>query len=317
MARVGRGILCLTLVFCAIGTFGVLDHDETVFLSFADAGNRWQVNPEFRTAAMEYCIKGSAATRARFMGISAGRVVMFIRSLPGIPQRYAVNPTSQKHYDDFSRGPLSGYLHLCDEQKVPAMVALVESEGRKVVESQGTNIDLSPAAMGQLLSTFRMDAPVVNDDGARQSTAAVFRDTEVFGNNGICRPFKVRDSIVPLLDGPIRDIAAELHVPGDPNDMTPLQQQWVLDRLDSYVHAHDPELWRTKQLSDYFGGIWAQVYGPDYNMLIIPIMNIHKWSPLILVMLLGLLGIITARRLRSKENKIDAPNPLEPAGLPA
>jgi len=96
MGRLVRGILVLTLVFCAISTFGILAHDETVFLAFADASNRWQVNPEFRTAALEYCIKGSACTRRISWACRWAESSCFVRSLPGIPKEYAVNSTSQK-----------------------------------------------------------------------------------------------------------------------------------------------------------------------------------------------------------------------------
>ncbi len=68
--------------------------------------DHWQINPEFRTAAMQYCILGSAATRTRFLFIRTGSVVMALRSIPMLPKRFAVNPTSRSHYDDFGRGPL-------------------------------------------------------------------------------------------------------------------------------------------------------------------------------------------------------------------
>jgi hypothetical protein len=325
MGRLVGGIVVLTLLFCALGTFGIPAHEQTVFLAFGEASDRWQVNPEFRTAALEYCIKGSAATRAHLLGMPVGQIVMFARSLPGIPKEYAVNPTSQNHYDDFSRGPLSGYLHLSDEQEVAPMIGVMDAQTTRAAAAHRQQLDLSPQAMGLLLSERHMDRPVVNDSGAQESTANLFRDLDLF-SNGQCHPFQVRgvpdesskSSIVPLLAVHVRAIAAELHVPGDPKQMDPQQQQWVLDRLDSYVHSHDPELWRTKQLNDYFSGIWAQVYGPDYNnMLIDPMMKFHKWSSVVLIVLLTLIAIFMARRVRRKENPVEAPAQLEPAGVPA
>src|SRR5579871_2675243 len=90
-------------------------HDETALRSFSEAVDRWQVNPEFRAVAMDYSIRGSAAMRTSFLWMPAKRVIIALRSIPMIPKRYAVNPTSRQHYEDFSRGPLSAYLHLCSE----------------------------------------------------------------------------------------------------------------------------------------------------------------------------------------------------------
>ena len=137
-----------------------------------------------------------------------------------------------------------------------------------------------------------MDFPVVNDGGARESTATVFYETNA------AYPFKIRTNIVPLLEEPIREISAGLHIPSDPRVMTPQQQQWVLERLDRYVQFHDPELWRTKQISDFFGGIWAQVYGPAYNTLIVPFLATLTNCRRVLVIALGLIAFVALRRVR-------------------
>ena len=55
---------------------GISPGDETALRQFSEAVRRWQIDPEFRKAAGEYCSLGSAATRTRFIFIPTGRVVM-------------------------------------------------------------------------------------------------------------------------------------------------------------------------------------------------------------------------------------------------
>jgi hypothetical protein len=68
----------------------------------------------------------------------------------------------------------------------------------------------------------------------------------------------------------VATIAAELGLPADAEAMTPEQQYAVFDRLDAHVRQHDPELWRTKQVSDCVGGIWGQVFSKPTS---------YCWSP--------------------------------------
>ena len=57
--------------------------------------------------------------------------------------------------------------------------------------------------------------------------------------------------------------------------MSFVQQVAVLERLDDRVRLADPELWRTKQLSDFCAGIWAQVFGPEYGYLLTPFIHLR------------------------------------------
>jgi len=288
-ARLRSALLLLMLGFCALTSFCLTPHDEMAFRSFAEAVHRWQSNPEFRAIAMDYASRGSAGASSSLWYIPARQIIMTIRSVPGLPEKYAVNPTSQQHYDNFSRGPLSAYLHLCSELDLPESIGVMEAEARKN--------DLSDAAMEKLLATFKMGFPVANDHGSRQSTAAMFRDT-----NAATSSFAIRTNIGPYLLEPIREIATELNVPADPKVMTFDQQQAVLDRLDGYIKTHNPQLWRTKQMSDYFGGIWAQVYGPPYTMLIEPVLRAQQVCRILLVFLLAFMVVRYRRegRVRSK-----------------
>jgi hypothetical protein len=90
-----------------------------------------------------------------------------------------------------------------------------------------------------------------------------------------------------LLGPHLREIARQLKVPEAPADMSPEQQRAVLERLDAHVRRHDPELWRTKQLSDFCGGVWAQVFGPSYRLVIQPLILLHQASQFLLIVLLA------------------------------
>ncbi len=267
-----------TIVIAALicFSFGVSPHDEAAFRTFSASIDRWQTDPEFRAAAMQYCILGSAATRTQFLFIRTGRIVMALCSIPLLPARFSVNPTSQSHYDDFGRGPLCAYLHLCGEQSVGDVESMVE----RTANTSG----LSDAGLREFLDSFKMDFPVAKDRGAIRSAAALILDTDAR------RPFSIRANIGPLLRPDIAGVASELGIPPDPWRMTPAEQETVLDRLDGYVRRYDPELWRTKQVSDFAGGVWAQVFGPPYNNLIKPVLVIGKACQLALLIVLTILA---------------------------
>jgi len=105
------------------------------------------------------------------------------------------------------------------------------------------------------------------------------------------QPFTVRKDVGSLLLPHVRALATELEFPPEPEQMTPEQQITLLLRLDDYVKQHDYELWRTKQLNDFAGGVWAQVYAPHYHLIIAPALAVRQvgtWG-LVLMLLWALL----------------------------
>jgi hypothetical protein len=264
---VGKALLSALGVACAFMAFGLSGSDDAAVRAFDEAATSWQTDPDFRRVAMDYCVLGSRAVRTRLFGIHAGGVVMAVRSIPGVPSRFAVNPTSQLHYERFAQGPLCAYLHLCSEQSVPDFAGVVEKAATPAA-------DPDPRSF---LDAYHMDIPLCTDAGALQSTSSLLRDVD--GR----RPLTVRENIGPLLAPHIAGLARDLQVPEDPQAMTPAQQQAVLDRLDARVRRDDPELWRTKQLSDFCGGVWAQVFGPPYHWVTRPVIVAHAvaWPGLV------------------------------------
>lgn len=271
--RFRRWFFAGTVVLLAGLGFGVSGRDEAALRSFTGAVDRWQDHPEFRAVAIDYAVRGSEAMRSRPFFVRASGLIIAVRSVPGLPKQYAVNPTSRLHYENFSRGPLSAYLHLCDEQSVPDFIGIVEGLGRRAAPTD--------AELRTLLDAFRMDFPVAKDAGAVRSVAALLGDADAG------RPFTVRTNVTKPLAPHVAALAQSLGLPPDPADMTPAEQQAVLDRLDGYLRRHDVELWRTKQVNDFCGGVWAQVFSPPYNELLLPALALSNVAQILLFLLLA------------------------------
>src|SRR5688572_24418058 len=171
LKRLGIGSLVALLVFLFAMGYGISNADARRLRTFSEAVDRWQVDPEFRAVGGEYAVVGYEAMRARFWGISTSNVVMTLRSIPGLPPTLDVDPTSQKHYDSFSNGPLSAYLHLCSEGNTQDVIPLLEELGRRPVI---TEQDLEEF----LTKNFQLDHPVVTDEGARRSLRRLIADTD-------------------------------------------------------------------------------------------------------------------------------------------
>ncbi len=269
LLRLGRWAFIAAFVACLLLDWSLSNRDVAAIRNFNEGVDRWQTNPEFRAVAIDYCNRGSEAMSIHPAMVPAARVIMAIRSIPGLPKEFAINPTLELHYRNFTRGPLCAYLHLCSEQDLPDYVPLVEALGRKT--------EATAADERAFLDDFKMDFGVTKDAGALQSVSSLIHDA------GASRRFSIRQNIPELLKPHIAALAGELHVPPNPADMTIDQQQAVLERLDDYVRVHDGELWRTKQVSDFCGGIWAQVFGPPYTILLVPAVKVHTASEYVLM----------------------------------
>ena len=112
------------------------------------------------------------------------------------------------------------------------------------------------------LRSFKLPYPISTDAGAVASVRALLSDTNPR------RPFTVR--------GPI---------PARLPRMSDLRQ------LDEHLRSADPELWRTKQVSDFLAGIWAQGYGPIYQAGLIWLLRIQRISQVLLVLLVVALAL--------------------------
>ena len=334
LARLGRRAARLGL-YAALGItavvgFGVGPQTQSRLSSFTAAAGRWQQHPEFRTVAKEYTVGGSDAMRTRPFGISASTWIIAIRSIPGLPPEFAVNDTSRAHYANFSSGPLSAYLHLCYEQDLTDaagngyFLAEMEDLARDGVPDEDPSDPRYRRVVAWLTTKMRVgNEPVAHDAGAIQSLMAVLRDTDPSCRTSFSSKVLRSAAVASMTDrGPALRVLADnrfkwrkphanvdlrahasalakdLKLPEVVDDMTPEQQAVVLDRLDGYVKARDPELWRAKQVSDFLGGIWAQAYGPPYGLILNPFVTAVTTSRYLFVLLL--VGLLLNEYRRSR-----------------
>jgi hypothetical protein len=273
------------LIAAALG-FGLGPADARSVLAFRDAVRGWQVNPDYRAVSAEYVRLGVEAMQARLCGISAGNVVMGFRSIPGLPDHLAVSDTSAAHYDAFSRGEVSAYLHLSSEQGFADGVAMIEQLARRGPPSD--------ADIVAFLAGFKLPVPTVTDAGA---IAGVRRLLDDVGT----KPFTVRADVT----APLRS-----HVQGNLAAMTRAQQALAFARLDASVCTADPELWRSKQVSDFLAGIWAQGYGQIYLDGIEGFFGIQRIARVVFVVTVVVgAWLVVRRRLKptSAAPSLDAP----------
>lgn len=297
---IGRttGILLFFLV--ALIGFGTSGGDYARLANFTESVGQWQSNTEFRQVAYQYVTRGSDAMGSTPMGVTAAHWIIAIRSMPFMPKQFAVNETSRAHYENFSKGPLSAYLHLCTEVEIrgkdndSGYIGEIEARfGNRRDPNAGPITD---AEIHKWLTDQKWDFPVVSDRGAVMSVRAMLDESQA------SKGYTVRD---PHIDGRIRKhiaaMAQELNLPQEPDAMTPAQQYAVWNRLDSYIHQHDPEFWRTKQLSDFVGGIWGQVFSPPYTLLLTPYLYIVTAARWLVVISLLLALYVQVRRIRRLE----------------
>ncbi len=283
------GIMALSL---AVG-FGIFPGDLARLRNFADAVGRWQHEPDFRQVQAEYVELGHRAMTVHVSGIPAAKLVMALRSVPGLPDDLRVNPTSARHYQAFTRGPLSAYLHLAREQGTAYAVAMLEDLAR--------HQPLGDEDCRAFLKSFKLPWPVATDAGAIASLRGLMRDTDA------SKPFAIRTNPTDLLRAHVIDLARRRHLPAELEQMTAVTQDALWHAFDEDLHERDPELWRTKQLNDFLAGIWAQSYGQVYVDLINGVLLARRIGQIVVAMIIvGLVGSALIGRFRARTGVVTA-----------
>jgi hypothetical protein len=253
--RVATGVAWAFVGVALLVGYGIRSDDVRVLSEFSAGVERWQTGPEFRNVAYEYVQLSHAAMNSTPWGVRATSIIMAIRSVPGLPPEYAVSDTSQAHYDAFTRGELSAYLHLCGEQTMDWVLR----DLHRIASAGSADADVEA-----FLRAWKMNRPVASDAAAVAGVKRLLAEVDA------TKPFEPRAQIQAELASAAAALAARLGYPADPVRMTRDQQRDVFARLDADVRTHRPELWRLKQVSDLCAGIWAQTFGGDYAMVITP-----------------------------------------------
>jgi len=246
----GYGLLAAVLMVLAAAGVGISGNDAERLRGFVRTVDGFRANPEFRQVGVRYIHAGSGALQAGVFGVPAGRVLHTLRRLPGLPPRLAANDHLALHYQHFSEGPLSAYLHLTRQQGVwDTTGMLMELAKRPAMGDED--------ARG-FLRSFDVWPAVVTDQGAVASVRKLMADVEAE------RGFVFRKPVDEMLEAHIRAIAQTKDWPLEPRLMTPSQQEAVLEELDAHVKRTSLELWRTKQVNDFLNGMWGQTFGRSY-----------------------------------------------------
>ena len=285
----GVAALAGTLLLSGALAFGIAADDLARVRAFAQAARNWQENPDYRNVADEYATLGSDAMATRALGMSAEEIVMGFRSLPGLPRYLSAHVTSTPHYRAFSSGELAAYLHLTGEQGV--------ADGVNMIEDLGRRERLSDEQIVGFLRGFKLPLSIATDQGAVAGVRRLLADVDA------AQPFSIRGDVVQRLRPHIQTIAAEAEIPADVETMTRPQQKRVFHALDDHVKQYDQELWRTKQVSDFLGGIWAAGYGQIYVRAIEWMLRVRLAAQVMFVATVGACAWIVVRRVRSARQR--------------
>jgi hypothetical protein len=288
-----RILLSLVIFFALMVGFGTSGSDVEKMRLFADAVEKWQHNPDFRQVQVEYVEMGSEAMRSKLGFVNSKTVIMWLRSLPGLPPDWKVNDTSLAHYTDFTLGPLSAYMHLTAEQGL--------TDTLKVLNYLGNKEALTDDDIRRFLGDYKLYSPVVSDAGAVESVRSLLNDIDAG------RKFEIDTNVSDKITPHIAAIATRLGYPAQVTAMNVHQQRDVWQLLDNQIRETDYELWRTKQANDWLNGVWSQVYGSMYSAVIRPTLAIRDICRVAgPVMLMAWVGLGLWKRRKVSE----APSPL-------
>jgi hypothetical protein len=294
----GRAALAVAIGFLLAVGFGTSSTDAARMRQFSDAVERWQHNPDFRQIGVEYVEMGSDAMRTDVCFVDSTRVVLALRSIPGLSKDWAINDTSLAHYTHFRQGPLSAYMHLTREQGLADTLQMLQYIGSKS--------DLSDQDVRDFLKQYKLYYPVASDAGAVASVRSLINDVDPG------RTLEVRDGVADRLMPHIAAVAKSLGYPEDLKAMTPDAQLEVWHMLDAQVRETDYELWRTKQVNDWLNGVWAQVYGAMYSCAINPTLTLREFGraggPILIMAWVGV-GLWRKRREAEEEAGAGAVGP--------
>jgi hypothetical protein len=284
-----RVCLSLVILFALLMGFGTSASDAEKLRLFADAVERWQHNPEFRQVQIDYVEMGSDAMRSKLGFVDSKTVIMWLRSLPGLPDHLKVNDTSFAHYTNFTYGPLSAYMHLTAEQGL--------SETLKMLAYLGNKEQLNDDDIRRFLGEFKLHNPVASDAGAIESVHSLINDVDAG------RKFQIDTNLSARIIPHIAAVAQRLGYPTEIRQMDPWAQREVWQMLDDEIRQSDYELWRTKQVNDWLNGVWAQVYGTMYSGLIGPTLTLREIcrisGPVLLMAWVGV-GLWKRRKLSAE-----------------
>lgn len=289
----------LKLFGAGAGAYGLskalLSDKETNDLkAFTDAQNNWAAGQDPRQNVEQYANLGHKAISARPFNLEGAQVVRHLRNPTvingvttpmvnsGIDQlqdygnslrKLTWNPASGEHYQKFTNSSLEGYLQ---QNKEILSDKGYQADYKKLQDLThhtwfGNPNDKTIGQAADQIGHFGIKDPQVRNR-LKQSLTSLIKDTNS-DNLSTFNPSNVDKSYLNKLQSEVNNLAKENHL--DLNHATAGQKADLLHNLDSYIRAHDENLWKQKQYVDWTIGKGIPYAGDHYKGIINPLVNAH------------------------------------------
>lgn len=249
----------------------VSPNEHAVMQGFRDAGNRWGTGTDPRQALHEYAQLGSAGTRIRIGPVGVRHFSRLFSMLPGNP---SWDDSYERHYDEFQRGPMSGYL-----------IRQHEFEN----EYKWTHKEGPQSNLGNVLSAVQKHGLDVTPEQAIEATKD-YLPKEWNAHPGAISAYgagyrKMLDDIRPHLgdgtgveikpdfSGRVRRAAEQFSAETygkNINQLAPDEQGQLHDAFNNYLKVKNPRLYAEKQIADFFVGLDVPRSGNTYALVAKP-----------------------------------------------
>jgi len=255
----------------------VSPNEHAAMQAFRDKGEQWNAGTDPRRALHEYAQLGSAGTRIRIGPVG---VRHFSRAFSMLPGNESWNPSFDRHYDEFQRGPLSGHLLRLQEydegfqkDKDPKWQHQGgEHQNLKnilsAVDKHGINADPS-----QLLEASRPYLPKewTAHPGAEATYANGYRQMLDDIKPHLTDGNKVE--IKPDFSGRLRreaELFSAKTFGKSIAGLSPQEQEVLHNNFNDYLKSNAPRVYTEKQIADFFVGLDVPRAGKVYSLVAKP-----------------------------------------------
>lgn len=249
----------------------VSPNEHAVMQGFRDAGNRWGSGTDPRQALHEYAQLGSAGTRIRIGPVGVRHFSRAFSMLPGNP---SWDDSMERHYDEFQRGPMSGYLIRQHEFENEFKWKHKEGDHSslenilRAVKKHGLNVTPEQAieeTKDYLPKEWNAHPAAISAYGA--GYRRMLDDIKPYMTDGTT--VEVR----PDFSGRIRRAAEEFAAQTygkNVNQLSPAEQAELHDAFNVHLKVKNPRLFAEKQIADFFVGLDVPRSGNTYALVAKP-----------------------------------------------
>jgi xanthosine utilization system XapX-like protein len=249
----------------------VSPNEHAVMQGFRDAGNRWGSGTDPRQALHEYAQLGSAGTRIRIGPVGVRHFSRMFSMLPGNP---SWDDSMERHYDEFQRGPMSGYLirqhefenefkwkhKEGDHSSLENVLSAVKKHGLNVTPEQAI-----AETKGYLPKEWNAHPAAISSYGA--GYRQMLDDIKPHLTDG------AKVEVNPDFSGRLRRAAEQFSADTygkNINQLAPAEQAELHDAFNAHLKVKNPRLFAEKQIADFFVGLDVPRSGNTYALVAKP-----------------------------------------------